>query len=474
MEKRYYGIETEYACMVRTPSGVAQSNGAIRDLFRVFFDEGSIYGVWLENGGLFYQDGAHPEYCTPECLTPRQLAVWDAAGDIFLHRIVAEANTRIRGGKFPLILLKDNRDRQWLPRDRAQSYGCHENYLLDIRGGLTEKDVALLLGPFFLSSYIWDGSGCLRINEGTGLLEFTISQRADFMRALYGHSAMEDRAFVVQRNNHHIDRDFFHRLHIISGDSHRSQFVVWLRAAIRGLLIRMAEEGQLPVLMDVAPEEIGIFDYPLYQMNRDETLRKPLWLTSEGTMSSIEVQQFYLKLARDYFLSGRVSVSREEREALDEWQRVLYWLSEDPSCLNREIEWLIKLSFFDSLARKKGVDWRKTEDRHIQRLFVFSDIDYQRVSGDHSLYDKLVERGLVREFVSSEEIRLASFSPPEESRAYWRTRIVDFLERRGISYGINWGLVRCISDSGDSKNWYFPALDGQSDQTFEQFISQFS
>src|SRR5438874_8874915 len=41
--------------------------------------------LYLENGGRFYLDyGCHPEYATPECFTPQQLAAYDKAGERLL------------------------------------------------------------------------------------------------------------------------------------------------------------------------------------------------------------------------------------------------------------------------------------------------------------------------------------------------------------------------------------------------------
>ncbi|WP_425428506.1 proteasome accessory factor PafA2 family protein, partial [Acuticoccus kandeliae] len=35
----------------------------------------------LTNGARFYVDHAHPEYSTPEVLSPRDIVTWDKAGE---------------------------------------------------------------------------------------------------------------------------------------------------------------------------------------------------------------------------------------------------------------------------------------------------------------------------------------------------------------------------------------------------------
>src|SRR6187549_2466558 len=75
----------------------------------------------LRNGARFYNDHAHPEYCTPECGTLQEIVEQDASGDALLidcARVVSEQSGS------PVLLYKNNTD------FRGHSYGCHENYLL--------------------------------------------------------------------------------------------------------------------------------------------------------------------------------------------------------------------------------------------------------------------------------------------------------------------------------------------------------
>src|SRR6185436_18273269 len=75
----------------------------------------------LGNGGRFYNDHAHPEYCTPECSTLDEMAAHDRAGERILMACAARLS-RQRGDT--VRLYKNNTDFY------GHSYGCHENYLL--------------------------------------------------------------------------------------------------------------------------------------------------------------------------------------------------------------------------------------------------------------------------------------------------------------------------------------------------------
>src|SRR5262245_56245450 len=75
----------------------------------------------LGNGARFYNDHAHPEYCTPECSTLDELIAHDRAGERILMQCARKLTEDRREN---IRLYKNNTD------FRGHSYGCHENYLL--------------------------------------------------------------------------------------------------------------------------------------------------------------------------------------------------------------------------------------------------------------------------------------------------------------------------------------------------------
>lgn len=61
----------------------------------------------LGNGGRFYVDHGHPEYCTPETTSATDALVWELAGD----RIVADAAARVSDALgTPVRVFKNNTD----------------------------------------------------------------------------------------------------------------------------------------------------------------------------------------------------------------------------------------------------------------------------------------------------------------------------------------------------------------------------
>src|SRR5919204_472560 len=65
--------------------------------------------VILPNGARYYVDHAHPEYSTPECLSPRELVIHDKAGERILERSL-EVVGRDMPSAPKLVIYKNNSD----------------------------------------------------------------------------------------------------------------------------------------------------------------------------------------------------------------------------------------------------------------------------------------------------------------------------------------------------------------------------
>ena len=63
----------------------------------------------LPNGGRLYVDGAHPEYSTPECLSARDVVIYEKAGERILD-LCREAANRLLPPHQQIILYKNNTD----------------------------------------------------------------------------------------------------------------------------------------------------------------------------------------------------------------------------------------------------------------------------------------------------------------------------------------------------------------------------
>src|SRR6478735_12093727 len=113
----------------------------VADASQLTDEDVGLANVILTNGARFYVDHAHPEYSGPECTNPRDVLIWDRAGE----RIMAEASRRAAmiPNTPPINLYKNNTD------NKGASYGTHENYLM--RRETPFADIVRHLTPFFVS-----------------------------------------------------------------------------------------------------------------------------------------------------------------------------------------------------------------------------------------------------------------------------------------------------------------------------------
>ena len=191
--------------------------------------------MFLRNGGRLYLDvGAHPEYATPECRTPRELLVAERAGDEIVARLAARASelSAEAGQPVPFRLFKNNVD------SFGNSYGCHENYL--VSRDLDLDVAAELLATFLVTRQVLCGTG--RLHRG----EFTISQRADHLHdqlsalTTTGASVGEHQGRAARR------RERFRRLHVLAGDSNLLEASAWLKVGTLAAVLELLDPPDGP------------------------------------------------------------------------------------------------------------------------------------------------------------------------------------------------------------------------------------
>ena len=104
----------------------------------------------LTNGARLYVDHAHPEYSSPECRTPLQATLYDAAGEEVMRRALTVANEMLEPPKRS-SLYKNNSD------GKGNSYGTHENYLVSRE--VEFNHIVRAMVPHFVSRQIIVGAG---------------------------------------------------------------------------------------------------------------------------------------------------------------------------------------------------------------------------------------------------------------------------------------------------------------------------
>ncbi|MGZ8594125.1 MAG: depupylase/deamidase Dop [Actinomycetota bacterium] len=359
--------------------------------------------VILPNGARYYVDHAHPEYSTPECLTPRELVVHDKAGERILERSLLEV-ARTMPGAPALSIYKNNSD------GKGNSYGTHENYLVD--RATPFSDIVRDLTPFFVSRIVFTGAGKVGAEapwdeRGRGM--FQLTQRADFFETEVGLETTLKRPIINTRDEPHADPERYRRLHVIVGDANLCEVATFLKIGTTAIVLKMIEDAFLPELTIQNPVQA------LHEISRDPTCRASVTLADGRTVTAVQLQWEYLEHAKKYV--EREDDTPEQREVVERWEAVLTALEVDPATLHGQLDWVAKQRVLQAYRDRDGLEWADPKLRAI-------DLQYHDVRRDRGLYYRLEASGKVERLTSDAEVEAAIDEPPEDTRAYFRGRCI--------------------------------------------------
>ena len=430
---KVFGVETEYGIILRgagESNPIAASSALINAYVnevqrkvgwdfedeapgndaRGFAREGSsppevetnLVNTVLTNGARYYVDHAHPEYSTPECAGPRQVVLYDKAGEAILARSM-EAAARVLPGPQEIIVYKNNSDR------KGNSYGCHENYLLD-RAAPFGRIVQHVI-PYFVTRQIFTGAGKVGTEAAPPpgrTVPFQLTQRADFFEEEVGLETTLKRPIVNTRDEPHADAQKYRRLHVIVGDANLSEISTYLKVGVTGLVLSMIEDDWLAGRDFTLASPVQA----LRRVSYDLSLGEPLEMADGSRMTALAIQWELFDLARKYAEErGLESLGSHEvgMDVLRRWEAVLAALESDPMSLADQLDWVAKYSLIDAYRERHGLRW---DDPRLAAM----DLQYHDLRPARSLFQRLPMQRLC----SDEEIDEAVVEPPSDTRAYFR------------------------------------------------------
>jgi proteasome accessory factor A len=353
--------------------------------------------VILTNGARLYVDHAHPEYSTPEVTNPRDVVLWDKAGE----RVMAEAARRAARipGTQPIQLYKNNTD------GKGASYGAHENYLMDRRTPFI--DIIRGLVPFFVTRQVFAGAGRVGIGTEGRTHGFQLSSRADFFEVEVGLETTLKRPIINTRDEPHANPDEYRRLHVIIGDANLAELSTYLKVGTTSLVLAMIEARALT--QDLSIEEPVA---ALQAISHDPSLTSLVRLRDGRRMTAIDVQRAYLDQAVRFVERGG-EADEQTADVLRRWAEVLDVLADDPLRLADRLDWPAKLRLLEGYRARDGLAWG---DSRLQLV----DLQYSDVRPDKGLYHRLVARGSMQRLLTDDEVTRAMVTPPGDTRAFFR------------------------------------------------------
>ena len=396
VEHRKVGWDFDDESPGRDARGFAREGSAPPEI------ETHLVNTVLTNGARYYVDHAHPEYSTPECADALELVCADKAGERILARSM-QAARRLLGGDQQVVVYKNNSD------GKGNSYGCHENYLVD--RAVPFATLVRHLLPWFVTRQVFTGAGKVGGENGTGVTGYQISQRADFFEEEVGLETTLKRPIVNTRDEPHADPQKYRRLHVIVGDANLCEVATFLKVGTTAIVLAMIED-------DFVDKDYSIVA-PVPAMrtvSHDPTCRATVELVDGGHTTAVELQWEFLRLAQKYAdETGLESCGGEDRgqAVLDRWEATLAALERDPVMLDGQLDWVTKLELLRAYRDRDSIGW---DDPKLALL----DLQYHDVRPDRSLYERLVRAGKVERLVEEADVTTAMTEPPASTRAYFR------------------------------------------------------
>jgi proteasome accessory factor A len=396
VEHRKVGWDFEDESPGRDARGFAREGSAPPEI------ETHLVNTVLTNGARYYVDHAHPEYSTPECADALELVCADKAGERILARSM-QAARRLLGSGQEVVVYKNNSD------GKGNSYGCHENYLVD--RAVPFATLVRHLLPWFVTRQVFTGAGKVGGENGTGVTGYQLSQRADFFEEEVGLETTLKRPIVNTRDEPHADPQKYRRLHVIVGDANLCEVATFLKVGTTAIVLAMIEDDFIDKdYTIVAPVPA------MRTVSHDPTCRATVELVDGGHTTAVELQWEFLRLAQKYADETGLELCGGEavgQQVLERWEATLAALERDPLTLDGQLDWVTKLRLLDAYRERDGIAW---DDPKLALL----DLQYHDVRPDRSLYERLVRAGKVERLVEEADVTTAMTEPTPSTRAYFR------------------------------------------------------
>ncbi len=377
---------------------------------------GTNINAFLSNGARFYKDlGELREYSTPEDTS-------------FLGTVANEiVNDRIMRGI--ALRFEDQTDRpisftKRVVDDNKVTRGYHASYTVDAQKLPINAESLKLFGVFAATRATLFGSGALTPHGSFVIAQKTLNVTTDFNEA-----TVNNKPVVNLRNEPHADKQRFLRFHDTSGDPTMSPWATRTKLGAASLVLRMIENGVSVDSLRFQGAIAGVAKGVAY----DTSLCKVYKLTNGDSITALDVQERLAQYARKMANSETVSLDTEEMWALDEWERAISDMKQEPRLTIDRVDWVMRREILKRQKERHGWAWNSQQLRYKDRQFSDVAIDgiavalRETVWADHMPPEELIKK----------RMRQA----PETTRASVRGKFVRGIGKLTVHAGVGWSSV---------------------------------
>jgi proteasome accessory factor A len=462
MDKRVFGVETEFGCLVADES-LGQPEQVVEEIKdHLFYDkkiglidhharddvfEPAESGGFLLNGARLYVDavGSHLEYATAECQSLKDLVANDRAG----QRLIVQALHDL--GLAEECAIYNNS----VDHFGGHTFGCHENYLVRAEGELMNGTLHLLI-PFLVTRQVYAGVGrvgghvlfegdaptyeqlsqnpidYIWVSHVYGVapdpsVKFQLSQRADHILRTIASKVRFNRAIVNPKWETMYSQNGMTRLHLLFGEANQNEYAYALKIGTTSLAIRACESGLISPDFLLAQPLMALRD-----ISRDDSFQWLIELQDGSIVSALDLQSRYLEACQAF--RGE---SDQTDWILTEWETTLNDLRTDPMQMGDRLDWVAKRLICEEYMASEQVGW---EDDALQSV----DLEYHNIDPAASLFYGWQEMGRSKRLIRDLDIMIAQADAPKDTRAHGRSKLVEHvLKRKGAPiYAFDWSSVQ--------------------------------
>ncbi|MBL8829228.1 MAG: proteasome accessory factor PafA2 family protein [Planctomycetaceae bacterium] len=394
------------------------------------------HGFYISNGARIYPEvGGHPEWASPECSNPRDLAAYDQS----CERLMLAGAQWLREDEG--IEVDVTRHCIGVVTPNSITFSQHESYL-----SWTSRwfDFRQLL-PHMVSRTIYAGAGCLSSDpNGCG---FELSQRTRHLTKSVSDDTQSNRGIVCSRLRKATDRcprGTWARLHQISKDSQRSPDAHYLTCGSTALVIhglRIASFCKVIERLTIQDPVASIRD-----VSRNPLLQFKIPLKHGPSLTALEMQRILCDACARFVDRG--DGPDWAPHLVNYWRTTLNLLDTNPLFLAPSHDAYLRWQIFNQQIRRAGATWRRV---HLALRIVDQ---LRRAQPRHNLSKAIeaIERGKTLPDEMLVQLREAGFADqfdPLDLQLVMRLKAVDLdLHRIGGLYDqlrkagtVSWSVI---------------------------------